>query len=168
VSEQAFDARAHLVKGIVLSVDDSGDVQTVTVKTHDGFIRSDIPIAMPFGFASMPSLDGATVLLMAVGGDPANYEALPIGNPSRRFGNQAAGETAMYGHDGSRVQIKAGGAVEVWGAKSVTIHTPTVAIVATGTVTVTAAHIVLNGPVDIGGPLNVAGAINATGTIHGA
>lgn len=161
MSELAFDARAHLVKGIVLSVDDTGDVQTVTVRTHDGFIRSDIPINMPFGFASMPSLDGATVLLMAVGGDPANYEALPIGNPTRRFGGQGAGETAMYGHDGSRVQIKAGGAVEIWGATSVTINTPNATITATGTVTVNALNTVVNGH------LQVNGGIDATGHIVG-
>ena len=160
--ERAFDARAHLVKGVVLSVDDSGDVQTVTVRTHDGFVRSDIPVNMPFGMASMPPLDGATVVLMAIGGDPANYEALPIGNPARRFGNQGHGETVLYGHDGSRVHIRTGGTVEVWGAAAVKINAPNVSIVATGTVTITAAETVINGPLAVNGP------INATGTIHGA
>ena len=160
--EDTFDARAHLVLGIVLSVNDGGAAQTVTVKTHDGFIRSGLEVMMPFGFASMPPLDGAVVALLAIGGDPGHYVALPVCAPSRRFGNQVPGESTMYGYDGSRVRIRAGGTVEIWGATAVTINTADATIVATGTVTVTSPHTVINGH------LQVNGAIDASGTIHGA
>lgn len=152
--EAILDPRAHLVLGTVLSVNDGGAVQTVTVRTHTGFVRSDLEVLQPFGFASMPPLDGAIVALLAIGGDPGHYMALPVAAPSRRFGGQAPGEAAMYAYDGTRVAVRSGGRVEVWGATSVTIHTKDVAITASGTVTVTAPHTVVNGDAHVTGDVS--------------
>ncbi len=151
-----------LVRGLVVSVDDTGTAQTVTVKTHDGMIYRDIEVWMPFGFASNPPIDGAAVVLMAIGGDVGHYLALPVSAASRRFGNQANGEAVMYAFDGTRVHCRAGGKVEIWGATEVTVHSKDVAITASGTITLNA------GQIEIDGSLHVTGPINATGTIHGA
>lgn len=82
-----YDARAMVQRGLVLSIDDTGQVQTATVRTTDGAIYSGIEVYQPFGAASVPPGDGAIALLFAVGGDPANMVAL-LANPSIRFGGQ--------------------------------------------------------------------------------
>lgn len=119
------DMRGMILRGEVISVSDAGGAQTVTVRTHDGFVHADVEVLQMFGVASHPPVDGAMALLLAVGADPAHLVALPIGNPARRFGAQAAGEAAVYAHNGSRVHIRADGAVEVWGAAEVRVHAAT-------------------------------------------
>ena len=78
--------------------------------------------------AGNPPLDGALALVFAVGGDPGDLVALPLANPSARFGSQAAGEAATYGSDGSRVHVRQGGTVETHAAQQDIISAPTVVI----------------------------------------
>lgn len=144
--EDAFDARAMIRKGTVTAVDDSGQVQMVTVKTSAGAIYT-AEVHQFFGHASVPPVNGCTALLFCVGGDPANMVAL-LTNPSKRFGNQAQGESVLYSAGGSRVAIRQGGTVQIKGFATVTIDAPTVAITVTGDVTINAASsITLTTPV---------------------
>lgn len=125
--DEMFGAIRGMVSiGIVQSVDDGGEVQTVTVMTADGALRADVEVMQMFGFASMPPSAGAICLLLAVGADPANLRALPVATPAARFGGMAAGESAIYAVDGSRVHIKAGGVIEIWAGTSLTINAPEV------------------------------------------
>lgn len=149
--------------GVVRALNDAGLVQRVTVETTEGFIYDRVEVMQPAGFASVPASDGAIVLLLAVGGDPANWRALPVGNPSRRMGALQPGESVLYGMDGSRVAILSGGTVDVQAATMVRISAPNTTIVATGAITLTAP-----GGLVITGNVEVDGDIHATGTIIGA
>lgn len=124
--ELVGDFRGATVLGVVRAVNDTGQVQTVDVETHQGMVRAGIEVLQPFGFAGAPPAAGAICLLFAVGGDPGHMVALPIAAPGGRFGNQAAGEATMYGSDGTRVSIRAGGIVEVWAGTEVIVHAPLV------------------------------------------
>jgi phage baseplate assembly protein V len=174
--EDAFDARAMLRKGVVQSIDDTGEVQTVTVQTSTGATYSGIEVIQLFGSANLPPTDGAIAYLFCVAGDPANMVAL-LANPSARFGGLAPGEQVMYGADGSRVAIRQGGTIEILGGNQVTIAAPDANITATGTVTVAAPSVIINGvtvtasgitlgvATTIDGNLTVNGNIHATGII---
>lgn len=109
--------------GLVTAVDDTGPAQTLTVHCADGVVRDQVEVMQWFGFASMPPTEGAICMVFAVGGDPANLRALPVACPSARMGNLAAGDSAVYAQDGTRVHVKTGGDVEIW-AKTCTLHAP--------------------------------------------
>lgn len=133
--------RSLISYGVITAVDDSGAAQTVTVLTGDGVQRADVEVMQPFGLASAPPADGATTVVLAIGGDPSNLVALPLSNPSARFGGLGAGEAILYASDGTRVHVKPGGVVEVWG-KSVTIN---------------ATNLTINGNVLVNGNLTATG-----------
>ncbi len=195
MDEYIFDARSMLNRGLVGSVDDTGQAQVITVTAHDGHTRTDVEVMQQFGIGSRPPADGAVALLLAIGGDPANTVALALGNPSARFGGLNEGEVVVYGSDGSRMHIQQGGSIDIQAATQVLMKVDTVsATVTTGgisldvgaagtfrvsagttTLTLTEAGIAFNGAATFGGgnatlngSLQVNGAVNATGTIHGA
>jgi phage baseplate assembly protein V len=168
--------RALIATAIVLGIDDTGQVQTATVQTADGVVRSGIEVVQPFGFASNPPGDGATGIAIAVGGDPANIVVLPPGCAVVRFGGLAKGEAVMYGSDGSRVAIRTGGIVEVRGATAVNVDTGTVTVNAPGGatvnagggVTVTAADgVTMNANLHVNGGIVATGDISDQGGSHG-
>lgn len=141
--------RALISYGVVTNVDDSGSAQTATVTTGDGVLRAEVEVMQPFGLASVPPADGATTVLLQIGGDPANLVALPMSNPSTRFGGLGAGEAVLYAGDGTRIHVKPGGVVEVWGV-SVTVNAQTLTINAAGGTTI-------NGNIQINGHLTASG-----------
>lgn len=126
--DHVFDLRCLIRMGTVLAVDDTGGAQLATVETDDGVVHRDVEIHQLFGHASNAPLDGAVALVFAVGGDPGHLVALPVANPSARFGNQAAGEAAVYGSDGSRVHVRQGGTVDAHAANLHIVSAPTVVI----------------------------------------
>lgn len=151
---------AHI--GLVQSVNDAASAQTATVQTHDGVVRANVEIHQPFGFASSPPIDGAIMLVIAVGGDAGQFVGLPAANPSARMG-VAAGEACVYAADGTRIHCRAGGIIEIWAGNALTIHAPAVAIDAPNGVSINAtAGAVINGP------LHVTGAITCESTIDDA
>lgn len=168
--EDVQDARATVQLAIVRGIDDAGLVQRVTVETTEGYVYDRVEVMQPAGFASVPASDGAIVLLLAVGGDPANWRALPVNNPSRRMGGLGPGETVLYGADGSRVAILAGGTVDVQAATHVKITAPAVTITTTGAVTLNAAGGVTIGDwiAGEGGTLQAKGNVSVTGVVSAA
>lgn len=122
--------------GTIAAVDDTGQAQRVSATSADGVNRADVEVHQAFGFASCPPAQGGICVLIAVGADPANLVALPLAAPAQRLGNLQPGEAAIYGSDGSRVHIKTGGVIEIWGGTSVTINAPAVTINAPNGVTV--------------------------------
>jgi phage baseplate assembly protein V len=149
------DLRGIAVQGVVLAVHDAGQVQTIDVQTHDGVIRTGIEVMQAAGFASKPAANGALVLLLAVGADPGNMVALPIGSPATRFGNLADGESVIYGADGARVAIRNGGVIEILAGAEVIIKVPNVTVTAT-------AGVIITGNVTITGNLTVSGSVSDT------
>lgn len=144
--------RGLISYAVVQSVDDTHGAQTVNVKTAGAGLRADIEVMQPFGFSSVPPADGATTAVLAIGGDPGNLLAFPLSNPSTRFGGLTAGEAVLYAADGTRVHVKPGGFVEVWG-KEVTVNATTVTINALGDVTVNA-NVVVNGNLTASGDVS--------------
>ena len=145
--------RSLAANGIVQSMNDSGAAQVVTLKTHDGATRADVEVAQPFGFSSMAPAYGAVTSVFEIGGDPSNLVALPVSNPYCRFGDLESGETVMYAADGSRVHIRAGGIVDIWGGASVTIHTKACVVNAPNGCTI-------NGDVTVNGSLTATGDVS--------
>ena len=165
--ETVFDARSMAVEGVVVAIDDTGQAQTVDVQTHDGIVRTGIEVKQISGFASRAPMAGATVLLIAVGGDVGHYVAMPLFNPSVRFGNLAEGDGGvLYAPDGSRVAVMAGGVVQIVGMTAVHVLAEGVQITApegvaiTGPVTITGA-LTVSGAAAFGADMTVAGTINA-------
>ncbi len=162
--DDVYDSRATIRRGTVVSVDDTGPVQMVTVQTGPGAFHT-AEVHQGFGHASVPPADGCTALLFCVGGDPANMIAF-IANPATRFGGQAQGESVLYDGAGNRVAISSGGTIQILAATTVEIKAPDVTIVCSGSLTVTAAQVALTAPqVAVTGNLMVTGNIVATGTI---
>lgn len=136
IAEQTiFDARLTVQRASVVALDDAGDRQRATVETQAGFLHADVEVMQPAGFAGVPVIDGAEVLLLAIGGDPANLVALPLANPAWRYGGLAVGETVLYGPAGERVAIRQGGTIEISAATAIAITAPSVTI--TGNLVVT-------------------------------
>ncbi len=149
--------RGGVASAIVQSIDDTGAAQKMTVKTHDGATRADVEVHQPFGFSSVAPANGAFRILYAVGNDVSNLVGLPPANPYARMGGLAAGESVMYGSDGTRVHVRNGGIVEVWAAH-VNVHSNDTTITAPNGVTII-------------GNLNVQGNLTTTGTLsdsHGS
>jgi phage baseplate assembly protein V len=159
------DARGMITIGIVQSVDDTGQAQTVTVKTHDGAIRADVEVIMPFGHSSVPTLDGAICLVFAIGADPANLRALPLANPSSRYGAQNAGESTLYAADGTRVSARTGGKLELFGGNSIEAKTKALTLTATTSATITTPELTISGGVAITGTVSVTGAVTINGNV---
>lgn len=150
--------RSLISYGVVTSINDAGGAQTATVTTGDGVIRADVEVMQPFGLSAVPPADGVTTVVLEVGGDPSNLVVLPLANPSTRFGGLGAGETVVYAGDGTRVHVKPGGIVEVWGV-DVTVNAQTVTINAAGGTTI-------NGDVQVNGNLTASGdVIDAAGPL---
>jgi phage gp45-like len=137
MDELAYGLRVNVHLGIVESINDGGQAQTATVTSHDGFPRADLEIMQPFGLASLPPGDGAIAMMLSVGGDAGHFVLLPLCCPSVRFGNLLAGESVLYGADGSRVHIRQGGTIEAKAATSI------LAQVGTNSVTISQTDIVL-------------------------
>ncbi len=169
--EAVFDTRSAVVEGVIVAIDDTGQAQTVDVQTHDGIVRSGIEVKQVFGLASRAPQAGGTVLLLAVGGDVGHYVALPLLNPSTRFGNLAEGDGGvLYAPDGSRVAVMHGGVVQMLGMAQVEVASPGVSISAPNGVTITGptsitGSVTINGALSVSGPLSVTGQVSVQGNV---
>lgn len=160
IAEMIFDGRAMVTKGIVVAVNDAGAAQTVDVLTHDGAVFGGIEVIQPFGHATVPPADGLQALVLAIGGDPANRVAI-VFNPALRFGGLSAGESVIYGSDGSRVGVRSGGIVEVLGMAQIVAQSPEIALSAPNGINIT-------GPTTMTGDVSIVGNLHVSGLIYGA
>ncbi len=142
--------------GVVSALDDSGGAQTLNLSTASGVNRADVEVMTPWGFAASPPTDGMIALVFPLGGDAGNLVALAPSNPSARMGMLEVGEVAIYGGDGSRVHVRQGGIVEIWGGAQVNVHTLTSTINAPNGCTV-------NGPATVNGAATVNGPVTVSG-----
>lgn len=138
VSELTMEVRGGAMRGLVQAVDDTGPMQTVTVVTHDGMVRSGIEVYQPFGLATNGVAVGSVVQLTAMGADPGDLVAQPLVTPGLRFGNLASGEVVLYDSTGDRVALRNGGIVQILAATQIELAVGAVTITATAAgVTVT-------------------------------
>jgi phage baseplate assembly protein V len=159
MNEHTYDARAMIREADVVTVNDSGGLQTVDVVTHEGGTYSAIPVIQTWGLAGAPPKSGLKALLVCIGGDPANMRAI-LYSAGRRMGALADGEAGIYANNGARVALRQGGTIQVLAGSVVQISAPNVTITATVGVTVSAPNITCEGN------LTVDGAITCTGTLH--
>lgn len=117
-AEDAATLRGQVVRAVVHSVDDAALSQALVVETHEGVIRSEVPVLQPYGLASRPAPGGLTVLL-AIGGDQGDMVALPAAGGAR-YGVEP-GEAALYTDEGTRVHLRAGGLIEFAAATAVEV-----------------------------------------------
>ncbi len=162
--ELALDARAGMVRGVVLAVNDGAPLQTVDVQTHDGVVRSAVEVVLPWGLVSSAP-GGAIALLAAVGGDPADMMALGVAHPGARAGGAAAGTVGLADAGGNRVLVRPGGIAEVVVATRINL------VVQGVTLEVTPAGITMTGTgatlsMDATG-VTITGTLTVTGPIHG-
>lgn len=163
--------RGAVVQGVVLAVDDGGDEQTVTVRTHEGVERSGIPVAQPHGHYSNGGA-GGLVLLLAIEGDQGNLIALPIGLPEARFGNLPPGGAATSDDAGNRIVFPGNGTGDLVVAKLLRLWAESMLLQAAGGLTVRGPvtfeeDVVISGDVRINGNLHVGGSITTGGTVNG-
>ncbi|MCH4024044.1 MAG: phage baseplate assembly protein [Acetobacter sp.] len=106
--------RAHVSRGVIRSVADDGDEQTVDVDTHYGRTRTKVPVHYPFGFASHVPHDGAVTHLVSSGADHSDIIALPPANPSvSRMSGLAEGETCLYDAVGQAIYFRNGEIIQL-------------------------------------------------------
>jgi phage gp45-like len=144
LAETIQELRGTAMRGLVLAVDDTGDVQTVDVQTHDGMLRAGIEVFQPYGVATCAPSVGSVVQLAAIGADPGDLIALPPVCPAARYGGLQSGEVVLYDAGGDRVALRQGGTVEVLGATSILIAVGTMSIVVTqGSITIDGATLIV-------------------------
>lgn len=167
--EHIQQSRGSIVRGQVIEIDDTGEVQTVTVQTHDGVVRSGVEVASVHGMSSHAG-EGAWCLLLAVGDDQAHLVALPLMGTGTRFGNLPKGGAVLYDDAGNYLLLSADGngtlvvaslmrmvmqTLSIEAQAGSTIHGP---VTFTDAVTFQAG-VTFQGDVTIGGALHVAGAV---------
>lgn len=139
LDETIQELRGAAMRGLVQAVHDGGEVQTVDVITHDGFLRMGIEVFQFYGFATSAPAIGSVVQLVAIGADPGDLVALPPICPAARYGGLAANEVVVYDAGGQRLALRQGGLVQIMAASSVSIAAPNISLIGnvgiTGTLT---------------------------------
>lgn len=158
--------RAGSVLGIVQSVDDSGEAQTLTVQTHDGVVRQGIEVMSIHGLASTP-LPGAIVLLHAIEGDQTHYVAAPASLFGYRFGAVPGGGVALADAAGNRLAFPADGTGTLTVAALLTLMAQTMAVNVQGAATFTCGLVEFAGDVVFKGNVTIDGNLTVLGTING-
>ncbi|NYH21380.1 phage baseplate assembly protein V [Paraburkholderia bryophila] len=157
--------RGMFGRGRATYVDDSGPVQKMQVRMN-GLITSDNRLRLAeFGFTSNPPI-GADVLALHIAGDNGAGAVFATNHQQSRPRGLAAGESMLYSQDGKSVYLTASGGivVEARGQPVIVNDASNVTCNASGTLTVNAPNIVLNGNVQINGNIGQSGASGSKGT----
>jgi phage baseplate assembly protein V len=158
MNEHIYDARAMIREATVVTVNDTGGVQTVDVVTAEGGVFAGIPVIQAWGFASKPPLSGLKAVLLCVGGDPANMRAI-LYSTGRRMGGLNDGEAVAYSNNGARLAFRQGGTLQIAAGTAIEINAPNVTALTTGSIS-------LGGTVQVNGTVSAVGDIDLTGNIH--
>ena len=143
--------RGQLARAVVGSVDDTLDVQTANLTTHDGVDRTAVGVHQPYGHASLPPDQPLTVVL-AIGGDQGQQVALQLASTAYRFGKLQPGESALYTHEGTRLHLRVGGVAELLAKALLKLAADTITLTAADGITIT-------GPVTFASPVTFADAV---------
>lgn len=170
--------RGGTVMGEVLAIDDTGEAQTITVRTHENVERSGVEVASIHGLATNPG-DGSSCVLLAIGGDQAHLIALPLMGIGTRFGGVPKGGVVLYDDAGNHLALTADGNGTLALAALFRVVAQTVSIEAQagstlhGPVTFTDAvtfqqPVVFQQGVSFGAGANITGDLHVSGAITGA
>lgn len=116
-------------RAVLTAVSDGGGLQKVQVVALDKETIADIERVQNFGFSSHP-LPGATVMLLALGGNRNHAVAGAIDDGRHRPRNLLPGESIHYSAFGDYIRLKDGNIIEVVAAAQLTVNAPEVIITA--------------------------------------
>ena len=121
-----FDADVHIGRNMVrrievVSVDDSGEDQLLTVMGLEGEFFELTISAQDHGLSGVPPV-GAVGLLTMINGRPDTAQLSGMRLPGARPTGQAGGETKLYGQAGNFVHMKENGDVHVKPGGSGIVH----------------------------------------------
>ena len=135
----------------LLSMNDSGDLQTMQVEGFIGELRGNADRMGEWGLASNPPLN-SQLLGIALGGNRGRIVVLGVEDRATRPRDLEAGEVVLYTIAGRSISLKPDGSVEIEGTSidsaasaANDLSGATVSIDATGTVTITGASVSING-----------------------
>jgi phage baseplate assembly protein V len=166
--------RGVLARGVVQTVDDSGDVQTAQLYTGDDVGRSSVEVHQPYGFASNPPDAQPLALVLAIGGDQGHQMSLQLWS-AYRFGNLPKGEAVLWHAGGSRLHLKNGGTIDLLAAALLALASQTMTLNASETIALTAqtmmtisaeGGITISGPVSFANDVTFQGNVTITGNLH--
>lgn len=172
MSELETAARGSIVLGEVLSIDDTGEAQTVTVRTHQDVVRAGVEVASIHGLATNPGND-ATCILLAIGGDQGHLIALPLMGFATRFGKLPAGGAALHDDAGNHLVLTGDGNATLAAAALLRLVVQTLSIEAQGGSTVHGPvtftdPVTFAAGVTFGADVTIAGALHVAGPVTGA
>jgi phage baseplate assembly protein V len=93
-----------LVKAIIKSVDDSGNLQMIKVTMHEGDTKDEIERIQQFGFTSHPPVDSEAILF-CIGGNRTHAVVLNTDSSKYRLKNLPKGAVALYNENGDYVKL---------------------------------------------------------------
>lgn len=134
---------------VVLATDDTGGVHKAQVHATAREVIDDVPVLQQYGLASHAPV-GSEGHMICVRGDRSSAVVVATNKADTRPRNQKPGEVTLYTDEGDAITLK---------------HGHVIAITTTGTVTVSAPTVNLQGPAGGHVTVNVAGDIIASGTI---
>lgn len=145
--------------GRLTAVDDAGPVQRIQVNFGPQQIVDGIIVPHDFGFSSNPPID-SDVAAGFMSGDRSKGIAYGINSQKFRYKNLPSGGTVLYDANGNSVLLTADGITVTSNALPVLVTgATTVTVVGTGSVTLRAPTITLDGNAVVTGNLGVAGDI---------
>lgn len=168
-SEETDERRRSIARGVVHAIDDTGGDQVVSLETHAGNVRTQVPVHYPFGFAAHCPADGAWTVVHAMAGDAGDPVAMPPANPqAARFGALPEGDAVLYDAAGQRVHLRGGVIVDVQAlqAMNVTIG-GTLMLEVTGQGAVLHANLVVHGQIQADQDVIAGGGISLQQHVHG-
>ena len=132
----ARSMRSMVLRGVISLVNDAAALQRVQVQLRampqPGGVPapemlSDIEVMQHYGLTSVP-LDGAEVVMLAVGGVKDHGIVIAVDDRRYRLKGLANGDVALYDHTGQVVHLAGENGITVRSPVSVTIDAPTVTL----------------------------------------
>lgn len=152
-------------RGRVTGVNDAGTIQVMQVKMNDRETGDNRYRVAEFGFTSVPP-DGSDALVVFVSGDRGTGAVVATNHQASRPTGLQTGESMLYSKDGKQIHMTASGGIVVnANGQNVVINgAADVTWNCSGTFTLNAPNIVLNGNTQLNGNISQAGAEGAAGT----
>ena len=149
--------QAMIQRGTVSSVDDAMKMQLLGLDMHAGFAPTNVEHWHPYGTTHVPQA-GAEVIALALGGNQDHLVVIATADRRYRLKGLAAGEVAFHDDQEQKVHFQRGGLL-VESSKPVTIKS-------SGTVTIEAPTVVINGNIQHTGNMATSGVHTDSNGVH--
>lgn len=99
-------------RAVLRLADDTSELQRIQLEALPGEVRDQVERLQQYGFTSVP-LNGADVIILAIGGRRQHPIAIAVDDRRNRKRNMVSGEVAIYTDEGDYVHLKRGRIVEI-------------------------------------------------------